>query len=176
MGDLLKPLRPHRYAATNQEGAGSDGRDQATNPSIGLRQKRATDWDPSSSWRTRKTDERRFLTSLERRYLRDVLLGLEKSDKAFHMGFVVKPQGGRSVADVKLPAPLGKLVVNGLITIENVHHEMRCYLTASGIVAVKNWLLGRPPNFRLMFPRLYQQLRCEGSNTYTDCRNTDIDQ
>lgn len=165
-------MRPQRHAVTNPKGASDEGQDQAASSSINLRQKRASNWDPSSSWRTRRSDERRFLTSLERRYLRDVLLGLERSDKEFHKGFVVKPLGDRSVADVKLPAPLAKLVVNGLITIKNVGNEMRCYLTADGIVVVKNWLLLRPPNFKMMFPRLYFQLAYKDICTCSTPRKT----
>ncbi len=161
----MKTVRPHLCAEINRKSVCNDGPSQAENQTSSLRQKRALSWDPSNSWRTRRADERRFLTSLERRYLRDVLLALERSDKAFRMGFVVKPQGDRNLMDVKLPAPLATLIVNGFITVVEVGNELRCYLTANGIVAVGNWLLSRPPNFKLMFPRLYQQLTNEDGNT-----------
>jgi hypothetical protein len=131
-----------------------------------LRQKRALNWDPSHSWRCRKSDMQQFLSSLERRYLRDVLLALESSGMAFKKGFLVKPQGNRDLDEVKLPDPLAKLVVHGLIAIEKVETDLRCYLSAAGLEAVENWLLTKPPNFKLMFPRLYRQLKIKSRNTF----------
>jgi hypothetical protein len=154
----LKPMRPQQHAALNRQNGDDKNADKADDQTLVRQPQRASSWDPSQSWRNRKADEKRFLTSLERRYLRDVFLSLEKSHKAFNEGFVVKPQGDRDVADTKLPPPLAKLVENGLINIERAGNEMRCCLTGPGIVAIKYWLLTKPPNFRLMFPRLYQQL------------------
>jgi hypothetical protein len=158
-------LKPQRCGEMKRTNVAKDGPNKSESQTSNVRQKRVLSWDPSHSWRTRKADARPFLTSLERRYLRDVLLALERSDKAFRRGFVVKPQGDRNLTDVKPPAPLAKLVVNGLITIEEVGNELRCYLTDNGIVAVENWLRTKPPNFKLMFPRLYRQLTNAAANT-----------
>ncbi|MCB8877417.1 hypothetical protein [Acidisoma silvae] len=161
----MKTMRPQQHAALNRQNTGKKNADKADEQTLVRRSPRASSWDPSHSWRNRRSDEKRFLTSLERRYLRDAFLSLEKSHKAFNEGFVVKPQGDRDVADTKLPPPLAKLVENGLINIEKSGNEMRCYLTNPGFAAIKYWLLTQPPNFRVMFPRLYQQLTTTSAKT-----------
>jgi hypothetical protein len=77
----------------------------------------------------------------------------------------VRPQGQRSLAEVRLPAPLAKLTVNRLVTIKSQGNVLRCYLTPVALQAVKNWMQSKPPNFRLMFPNLYRQLAREDVNT-----------
>jgi hypothetical protein len=130
----------------------------SANETLNVTQKRPISWEPSHSWRTRKADEPRFLSWLERRDLRDALLTLEKSRKAFKRGFLIKPQGDLDIGDVNLPSLLARLVINGLIIIDENGNQLRCCLTADGVVAVENWLRSKPPNFKAMFPRLYQQL------------------
>ena len=52
-------------------------------------------WSPELSWRNRGGSEKKFLSSLERRYLRDVLWALERSNKPVTSEFVLHPQGGQ---------------------------------------------------------------------------------
>jgi hypothetical protein len=114
-------------------------------------------WEPGRSWR-RQGSEKGFLSSLERRYLRDVLLALERSNKPFTSGFVVKPQGKRALTEVGLPRPLAKLVANGLINTVTADQQMNCFLTKRGLDGIRRWMAAKPPDFRLMFPNLYVEL------------------
>jgi hypothetical protein len=161
----LKKEKNRRISAANYPNPDLHSQSQKEERASGLRQKRAPNWDPSHSWRSRKSDKQQFLSSLERRYLRDVLLALERSGMSFKNGFLIKPQGNRDLDEVKLPEPLAKLVVHGLITIEKAGNDLRCYLSEAGLEAVENWLLTKPPNFKLMFPRLYHQLAGASRNT-----------
>jgi hypothetical protein len=115
-------------------------------------------WDPARSWRNRQGSGKGFLSSLERRYLRDVLWALERSNKPFTNGFVLKPQGKRALTEVRLPGPLMKLVSNGLISVISADQHLYCILTQLGVDAIRSWMLAKPPDFQLMFPNLYLQL------------------
>jgi hypothetical protein len=161
----LKTEKHRRFSAADHPASDLPVQSQDAAGSARLRQKRAPNWDPSHSWRSRKSDKQQFLSSLERRYLRDVLLALERSGMSFKNGFLIKPQGDRHLDEVKLPKPLAKLVVHGLITVEKAGNDLRCYLSDAGLEAVENWLLTKPPNFKLMFPRLYHQLTGASRNT-----------
>jgi hypothetical protein len=162
----LKSEKHRRISAANYPNPDLHSQSQNEERASGLRQKRAPNWDPSHSWRSRKSDKPQFLSSLERRYLRDVLLALERSGMSFKNGFLIKPQGDRDLDEVKLPEPLAKLVLHGLITIQKAGNDLRCYLSGAGLQAVENWLLTKPPNFKLMFPRLYHQLTGKSRNTF----------
>jgi hypothetical protein len=115
-------------------------------------------WSPERSWRNRGGSEKKFLSSLERRYLRDVLWALERSNKPVSSEFVLNPQGDQSGCNVKLPAPLAKLVANGLVEVDKCGKRLSCILTTQGLEGIENWMLAKPPNFQLMFPSLYRQL------------------
>lgn len=132
-----------------------DGRNQGSRKSL---RALASTWSPGHSWRNRQAGKKTFLTSLERRYLRDVLWALERSNKPFMSEFVLILQGDRAREDVKLPAPLAKLVAKGLVEVDKCGEQLSCILTAEGLEGIENWMLARPPNFQLMFPNLYRQL------------------
>jgi hypothetical protein len=125
--------------------------------------KRAT-WDLSDTWRYRQRDEVRFLSSSERRYLKDILARLERSDHDLNDGFPVRIMGRAYSSLDRIPRPLQGLAMRGLIEIVGSSTRTRGKLTARGVVAVRGWLMTKPPDFPVMFPKLYRAIDAERAN------------
>ena len=128
--------------------------------------KRAT-WDLSDTWRYRQRDEVRFLSSPERRYLKDALASLEKSSQNLTGKFPVKKVGRASSPPGRIPQPMLELLARGLVEIIADDKRGRGKLTARGVTVVREWLATKPPDFVVMFPKLYRAIGEEGANAAT---------
>ncbi len=125
--------------------------------------KRAT-WDLSDTWRYRQRDEVRFLSSSERRYLKDILARLERSDHDLSGGFPIRIIGRVSSPLGRIPRPLQGLLARGLVEFIGSSYRRRGKLTARGVSAVRGWLMTKPPDFPVMFPKLYRAIDAERAN------------
>jgi hypothetical protein len=76
-------------------------------------------------------------------------------------------QSRRSGGHPRLPQPMLELLARGLVEIIADDKRGRGKLTARGVTTVREWLATKPPDFVVMFPKLYRAIGEEGANAAT---------
>lgn len=119
---------------------------------------KSANWDLSATWRYRRKEAQQFLSSLERRYLKDALTSLEQSGQDLTGTFPVRALRPTSSRRYQFAQPLQNLVARGLVEVVAGGKTWRGTLTQNGISAVRAWLSTKPPDLLALFPKLYHAL------------------
>jgi hypothetical protein len=120
--------------------------------------KKNASWDLSTTWRYRRKEVQRFLSSLERRYLKDALASLEQSGQDLTGTFPVRTLRPKPSRQDRFAKPLQDLVARGLVDVITGGKNWRGTLTQHGVSAVREWLSTKPPDLVALFPKLYRAL------------------